>query len=343
MLSLPLHESLDAWMAEDLGSMADDDDSEEDIILERKKALSLQMANQIVHKNEEIPEEKPSHDTGLIDVLQLFLKESDQDMVDDTSSIEHSILRGKYENKDAKEEYISNVDANKENEGTTIEEEKTENLYHIQHATGVSLDENKSGLIDVLTTFLKESNDMAISDAVNSENEIKVETDIIKENDDSAVIDKEDKQGLEKSKNVREKDQMSKEFKNAAYTEEVIGKNMDDKEVIPPHTSGLVDVLKTFLADSDGGDFPKPTDDVLKDDVENVHAPNIDITKQGGVVQPSVDDDQTDSDENSSSDNIFDYGTDDSDLGSSDSPTDPDSDCENESKEDSEPAKNCEH
>ena len=225
---------------------------------------------------------------------------------------------------------------------------KKTKALHIEHTTGVShdLDENKTGLIDVLTTFLKESNDMAISDTGNSENEFKVDRDIIKENDDSTVIDKEDKNGSGKSQNVMEKDQMlsfKKELKNAADTEEDIGKEMDSEDVIPPDKSGLVDVLRTFMADSDGGDVPKPNDDVLKDDVHDEQDPNIDITKQAGVMQPAVDDDQTDSDENSSSDNIFDYGTDDSDLGSSDCPTDPDSDCENESKEDSEPAKNCEH
>ena len=51
ILSLPLHESSNAWMAEDLGSIADDDDSEEDIILERKKMLPLQMSSQIKQKN----------------------------------------------------------------------------------------------------------------------------------------------------------------------------------------------------------------------------------------------------------------------------------------------------
>ena len=140
-----------------------------------------------------------------------------------------------------------------------------------------------------------------------------------------------------------EKDQMlsfKKELKNAADTEEDIGKEMESEEVIPPDTSGLVGVLRIFMADSDGGE---PNDDVFNDDVHDEQDPNIDITKQAGVMQPTVDDDQTDSDENSSSDNIFDYGTGDSDLGSSDCPTDPDSDCENESKEDSETAKNYKH
>ena len=126
MLSLPLHESSDAWMAEDLGSIADDDDSEEDIILERKKILRLQMSSQIKQENEEIQEKKQPHDTGLIDVLQLFLTECDQDM----AANEYAIIKGKDENKDVKVEYtsclplkdsrdIKNADAIKENEGTT--------------------------------------------------------------------------------------------------------------------------------------------------------------------------------------------------------------------------------
>ena len=83
-------------------------------------------------------------------------------MVEHTAANEYEIIKGKDENKDVKEEEytsclplkdstdIKNADAIKENEGITIEEEKTENSYHIEHTAGVShdLDENQHGLID---------------------------------------------------------------------------------------------------------------------------------------------------------------------------------------------------
>eukprot|EP00091_Calanus_sinicus_P005989 TRINITY_DN16549_c0_g1_i1.p1 TRINITY_DN16549_c0_g1~~TRINITY_DN16549_c0_g1_i1.p1 ORF type:complete len:118 (-),score=32.44 TRINITY_DN16549_c0_g1_i1:397-750(-) len=96
LLSLPLHGSSDAWMAEDLGTMADDDDSEEDKILERKKALPIQISNPTDKEDKEAQQEMSSQNkTKLVDVLQRFQTENDHEMDEPSASNEYSISKEK--------------------------------------------------------------------------------------------------------------------------------------------------------------------------------------------------------------------------------------------------------
>merc|ERR1712106_1175103 len=227
-----------------------------------------------------------------------------------------------------KEDDVSQLGKNK------IEEKNLEDKSKIQH----------SGNVDTLKKFLTESKESETRSKLDNTKKEENYGVINKVVEDDSVVETEkkdkcllDKINLEKQINIKKKydpfgstlkedfgSKGDEEFKIQVHDtgkEEHIEPNLN-KPTNEAHESGLVDVLRQFLAENE-------------DTVINTSA--IDETKKLGnnktvehVEELQLFDGsaETDSDdEESNSDNIFNYDTEDSDLGSSESSTESDCEC----------------
>eukprot|EP00092_Neocalanus_flemingeri_P085348 GFUD01107389.1.p1 GENE.GFUD01107389.1~~GFUD01107389.1.p1 ORF type:complete len:666 (-),score=248.44 GFUD01107389.1:95-2092(-) len=319
---LPFDDSVDAWMDEDIGIM-EDADIEEDMIREVKKhsAEIEEIKNPLEdHKHYETDQietsikqnvgviKKPKHNTPLHTITEI-------------------------ENKSVnKKSYMK--ESKKENKEFVVQTSKTEFTgFHFDDSwmhEDIGIMEDEDDEEDMIREEKKQYKEKChqmkskIGDyPCNKAKEIETSRPLLAS---LPVGDSED-------------DFMHQDIGIMDALKQNLEQKQNPNEIISCHESGLVEVLQTFLADSENPAAGSTSEAASKQVVVQT---NEEDSKLGTDLETFFDDEDNDTDESdepdSNSDESLNYDTDESELGSSESAPDPESDIE--STLDSQPKEN---
>eukprot|EP00092_Neocalanus_flemingeri_P009186 GFUD01009887.1.p1 GENE.GFUD01009887.1~~GFUD01009887.1.p1 ORF type:complete len:1025 (-),score=395.46 GFUD01009887.1:142-3216(-) len=319
---LPIDDSADAWMHDHVGIFDDDEDSEE----------------------ENVEETIPQYKSGLVEVLQTFLAESENaaagraaeaasKQVEVKKDEDDSKLRTDLqtffdiENKsDESDETDGNSDESLNNDTDDLDLGSLEEAKYLKEDFLLNKpDENKFGIKKPgHNKFSTEDTCMKVGKTKNEENSLLL-VQTSKPAFAGLPIDDSADAWMHDDVGIIDDDEDSQE------------ENVN--ETIPEYKSGLVEVLQTFLAESENSSAGSTSEAASKQVVVKT---NEEDSKLGTDLETFFDDEDNDTDESdepdSNSDESLNYDTDESELGSSESLPDPESDIE--STLDSKPKEN---